>query len=81
MNIFLVTESYDGEVKVTPCANIESARYIKKQLLDEAYKDKAEHNIKFKEEQDSEDYYEALVHGYYYTIKITEEKVFDINIL
>ena len=74
--MFIVIESYDGEINVDLCANIESALYKKKDYI-ESLAD----NFNYNELANEEKYFSAEVNDMIYTIEIRPVKVFDINIL
>ena len=74
--MFIVIESYDGEINVDLCANIESALYKKKQCIDGL-----KENFNFEPMQDEERFFSAEINEMLYTIEIRQEPIFNINIL
>lgn len=73
--MYIVVESYDGEVNITPCANIESARYAKKQYQE------CIDNFNYETVTDTENYFSAEINEMLYEVEIRNENVLDINIL
>ena len=74
--MYVVIESYDGEINVDVCANIESARYKKKEYIE--YLD--DNGIEYMVEADKNNYFNAEINDMIYEIEIREVKVFDINL-
>ena len=74
--MYVVIESYDGEINVDVCANIESARYKKKEYIE--YLD--DNGIEYMVEADENNYFNAEINDMIYEIEIREVKVFDINL-
>lgn len=74
--MFIVIESYDGEINVDLCANIESALYKKKDYI-ESLAD----NFNYNELANEEKYFSAEVNDMIYTVEIRQEPIFNINIL
>lgn len=75
--MYILIESYDGEINVDLCANIESALYKKKEYID--YLDN--NGIQYTIEIDENNYLSGEINDMIYTIEIRPVKVFDINIL
>ena len=74
--MYVVIESYDGEINVDVCANIESARYKKKEYIE--YLD--DNGVEYMVEADKNNYFNAEINDMIYEIEIREVKVFDINL-
>ena len=74
--MFIVIESYDGEINVDLCANIESALYKKKDYIGSLAE-----NFNYNELTNEERYFLSLVNDMIYTIEIRQEPIFNINIL
>ena len=74
--MYIVIESYDGEINVDLCANIESALYKKKDYI-ESLAD----NFNYNELANEEKYFSAEVNDMIYTVEIRKETIFNINIL
>ena len=74
--MFIVIESYDGEINVDLCANIESALYKKKDYIESLVD-----NFNYNELANEEKYFSAEVNDMIYTIEIRQEPIFNINIL
>lgn len=74
--MYIVIESYDGEINVDLCANIESALYKKKDYIESLVD-----NFNYNELANEERYFSAEVNDMIYTIEIRQEPIFDINIL
>ena len=74
--MYVVIESYDGEINVDVCANIESARYKKKEYIE--YLD--DNGVEYMVEADKNNYFNAEINDMIYEIEIREVKIFDINL-
>lgn len=74
--MYVVIESYDGEINVDVCANIESARYKKYEYI--RYLD--DNGVEYMVEADKNNYFNAEINDMIYEIEIREVKVFDINL-
>ena len=74
--MYVVVESFDGEINVDVCANIESARYKKKEYIE--YLD--DNGVEYMVEADKNNYFNAEINDMIYEIEIREVKVFDINL-
>lgn len=74
--MYIVIESFDGEINVDVCANIESARYKK----DEYIKYLDDNGIEYTMEVDENNYFSAEINDMIYEIEIRKVKVFDINL-
>ena len=74
--MYVVGNSYDGEVSIDICANIESALYKKKQCIDGL-----KENFNFEPIQDEDRFFSAEINEMLYTIEIRQEPIFNINII
>lgn len=74
--MYVVIESFDGEINVDVCTNIESARYKK----DEYIKYLDDNGIEYTMEVDENNYFSAEINDMIYEIEIRKVKVFDINL-
>lgn len=74
--MYVVIESFDGEINVDVCTNIESARYKK----DEYIKYLDDNGIEYTMEVDENNYFSAEINDMIYEIEIRKVKAFDINL-
>lgn len=75
--MYVVIESFDGEINVDLCANIESARYKKEEYI--KYLD--DNGINYITNANENNYFDAEINDMLYTIEIRKTKIYDINIL
>lgn len=75
--MYVVIESFDGEINVDVCANIESAQYKKEEYI--KYLD--DNGINYTTETNENNYFDAEINDMLYTIEIRKTKIYDINIL
>lgn len=71
--MYIVVESYDGEVNVVPCSDIKSARFIMndfKSTIEE---------INYEIITNKENYFEAEIHEMLYVLEIREKDVFSLE--
>lgn len=71
--IYIVTETFDGEVNVTPCYDEKSALFIKTELIETLKFNHSDFDIL----EDSITYFEAEIDSMIYVIDVSMYKIFN----
>ena len=74
--MYIVIESFDGEVNVDVCANIESAQYKKEEYIEYLNNNGIQYTIG----TDENNFLSAEINDMLYIIEIRKVKLFDINL-
>ena len=71
--IYIVTETFDGEVNVTPCYDEKSAMFIKTETIETLKYNHSDYDIL----EDSATYFVAEIDSMLYVIDVSEYKIFN----